>query len=73
MKDYEVSITTEITLTRIIPAESAEEARKIAYYSTWAGHCTVMINKANGTYDGVLHEIWDKNSDIVVENQDEEE
>ena len=73
MKDYEVSITTKVTLIRTIPAESAEEARKIAYDTTWYGRCTVMMDIANGTYNGVLREIRDKDSDIVVENPDEEE
>ena len=72
MKDYEVSITTEITLTRIIPAESEEEALEIAY-DTPVGHCIVSIDDANEECEGYIHEIYDEEEDIVIENPDDED
>ena len=71
MKDYEVSITTEITYTVTIPAESEEEAYEIARYDR-VGSCTVKLDNSDETYEGIIRDIWQSN-DIVIENPDTEE
>ena len=71
MKDYEVSITTEITYTVIVPAESEDEAYEIARYDR-VGSCTVKLDDSDETYEGIIHDVWSA-EDIVIENPDDED
>lgn len=71
MKDYEVSITTEITYTVTIPAGSEDEAYEIARYDK-VGPCTIKLDNSDEIYEGILKDVWTA-TDIVIENPDEDE
>ena len=71
MKNYEVSITTEITYTVTIPAESEDEAYKIARYDR-VGPCTVKLDGSDEIYAGIIKDVWEI-TDVVIENPDDEE
>ena len=72
MKDYEVSITTEITYTVIVPAESEEEAEDIVWNAAPTGPCTFKFDEQGEEEEGYIHPIYSR-EDIVIENPDDEE
>ena len=69
MKNYEVSITTEITYTVTIPAESEDEAIDIAYDEAPCGSCLIKFDDYEPE-EGYVHEIYSR-EDIVIENPDD--
>ena len=69
MKNYEVSITTEITYTVTIPAENEDDAYKIARYDR-VGPCTVKLDGSDEIYEGIIKDVWE-GTDVVIENPDD--
>ena len=70
MKEYDVSITTEITYTVRVSANDEDTAEDIAR-DNYVGPCIIILDGSGESYEGLIHDIW-SSEDIEVINTEEE-
>ena len=72
LKEYEISITAEITYTITLPAKNEKDAKDTAWKYAPCGPCKITFDDYNDfdNTSGYIHSIYAR-SDIVVENPDD--